>query len=228
MIENRSVLAVVPARGGSKGLPRKNILPLGGLPLIAHSIQHALGSAYVDACICSTEDEEIAAVARAHGCDVPFLRPAELATDETRGPAVVHDLCRKIARYDYVVILQPTSPLRLPEDIDRSIELCHRDEAPSVTTVCEVDKNPHWMYHIADNASMEPVIAHQELETRRQDLPTAHVLNGAVYVLRWEDICAGKPWIMPETLAHVMPKDRSVDIDTALDLEFVNLLYRNR
>ena len=134
MIDGRSVLAIIPARGGSKGVPRKNIRPLGGKPLIAWTIEAAHRSAWIDRLILSSEDQEIIDTACAWGCDVPFVRPAELARDCTPGIDPVLHALKQLPSFDLVVLLQPTSPLRSAADIDRCIERCQRGGAPAAVT----------------------------------------------------------------------------------------------
>ena len=147
MIHGKKVLALIPARGGSKGLPRKNVLLLGGRPLLAWSILAARGSAHVDRIVVSSEDREIIETAREWGAEVPFVRPAELARDETSGMDVVlHALDQAGQGFDYVVLVQPTSPLRTPQDIDACLERCLETGAPACVSVCEPAKSPHWMY----------------------------------------------------------------------------------
>src|SRR5271157_3678171 len=142
MIQNQSVLALIPARGGSKGVPRKNLREIAGKPLIAWAIEAGRQSRYIDRLILSSEDPEIMAQARSWGCEVPFVRPAELARDDTPGmEPVLHALTALPEEYDYVVVLQPTSPLRLAEDIDGCLETCLRQEAPACVTVAEVDQS---------------------------------------------------------------------------------------
>ena len=225
MIDGKTVLAIIPARGGSKGLPRKNVLDLGGRPLIAHSIEQALASKLVDRVVCSTDDSEIAEVAARFGCEVPFMRSAALAGDETETIEVIRDLCRRVDRADYLVLLQVTSPMRNVSDIDATIRLCHEKGAPVAVSVCESSKHPDWMYTLGPDGAMRPVSGRGPSRTKRQDLPAVYVLNGAVYVMRWENIEANEPILMPGALAHVMPMERSVDIDSAFDLEFVRFLH---
>lgn len=224
MIGEKTVLAVIPARGGSKGLPKKNVLPLAGVPLIGHTIQHAHTSAYIDRIICSTDCQEIADIATAFGAEVPFLRPRHLAGDETTTPQVLAHLCSSLEPYDLIVVLQPTSPLRIPADIDECIRLCNERNVRSVATVCESDKNPAWMFELSDDQVMRPILGPDALKTRRQDLATSYVLNGAVYVFDWEWGLENKPFVNSETLAHVMPKGRSIDIDTSLEFDIANFL----
>lgn len=226
MIGGRTVTAVICARGGSKGLPGKNIRPLGGRPLIAWSVAAAKASALVDRVLVSTDDPEIAAAARDAGVEVPFLRPAELATDTANlVDAVIHALDTAGDRTDYVVLLQATSPLRTAEDIDGCIRLCAEHTAFAAATICEADKSPYWMFHLNDDRSVRLVIPRDEVGFLRQALPAAWAANGAVYVadavwLRQERTF----WRQGVTLGYPMPRERSVDIDNLLDFRLAELL----
>ena len=173
MIEGRSILAVIPARGTSRGLPGKNTLLAGGKPVIAWSIEAAQASRYVDRVILSSEDEEIMEMARQWNCEVPFARPPELATDAARiEDALLHALDTIVETYDYLVLLQPTSPLRSAEDIDRCLEICQRTGAPACVSVSEPRRSPYWMYRVEDDGRMEPLFDDGPEIHRRQDLPT--------------------------------------------------------
>jgi CMP-N,N'-diacetyllegionaminic acid synthase len=228
MIGQSSVLGLIPARSGSKGVRNKNIREVGGKPLIAWTIAAARTSKYIDRLVLSSDGPQIADVARAHGCDVPFMRPAELATDEADSMSVVrHALATLPERYDFVVLLQPTSPLRIDADIDATLELCVKTGAPSSVSVCQPDKSPYWMMTMADGAVLTPLIPGEWLSSRRQDQPVVYAMNGAVYVVRTERIAAGEQFLSAGTVGYVMPKERSFDIDTELDLTIVdNLLNK--
>lgn len=144
---NSKILAIIPARGGSKGVPRKNIRELAGKPLIAWTIEEAKKSKYIDRLILSTEDDEIIEVAKQYGCEVPFKRPIELAQDDTPGIDPVLHAIEQCPGYDYVVLLQPTSPLRTVDDIDGCIEqLLSSDGTNFCVSVTEPEKSPYWMY----------------------------------------------------------------------------------
>jgi len=219
MIGSASVLGVVTGRGGSKGVPRKNVAPLGGKPLIAWTVEAAVASRTLDRVIVSSDDREIIDAAVAAGAEAPFVRPAELARDDTPGAApVVHVLDAIGERYDYVVLLQPTSPFRTSEDIDAAVELCAGSGAPSVVSVAPANSSPHWMYSVDHDGTMTPVIPAEKVVGRRQELPSVFELNGAVYVARVDWLREHGSFIGPETLAYVMPEERSLDIDTPLDL----------
>ena len=219
-----SLLAIIAARGGSKGIPRKNIKSLMGKPLIGWSIDAAKQASFVDRLIVSTEDEEIASVARGLGADVPFMRPAELAADETPGIAPVFHAIEQLPDYDWVLLLQPTSPLRTHADIEAIWQLCQDRKSPSAVSVTEGVKHPYWMYQSDAEHRLQPFIEGRPDVTRRQDLPPAYALNGALYLARTEWLLKQGRFIGPDTLGYVMPPERSVDLDTPQDWRWVEFL----
>lgn len=218
------VLGVVTARGGSKGLPRKNVLPLAGKPLIQWTLEAAAAATSLTRTIVSTDDPEIREVARAAGGDVPFLRPAELADDgATSVDVLLHALDAVGGDFGVVVLLQPTSPLRTAADIDAAVARCAAG-APSCVSVTPSAKNPFWMYHLAEDDRMVPVVRREQAVLQRQALPPVHVLNGAVYAVAVPWLRARRALLGEETVGIVMPPERSVDIDTAFDLELAAFL----
>jgi len=222
MINNKRVLAIIPARGGSKRLPRKNVLPLAGKPLIVWSIEAALASVYIDKTIVSTDDAEIAEISRIAGASVPFMRPPELASDTaTSADVVMHALDYLDSQndhYDYSVLLQPTSPLRTNTDIDAALELCIEKDANSIISVCETDHSPLWENTLPPDHSMVGFINESIAKLRSQDLPTYYRINGAIYISKTDDFKVRRTFFVPEKIyASIMPKERSIDIDTALD-----------
>ena len=221
---NRRVLAIITARGGSKGIPRKNVKSLAGKPLVGWSIDAAKKASCIDRTIVSTEDEEIASVARELGADIPFIRPAELSTDDTPGMAPVMHAISQLPDYDWVLLLQPTSPLRSAEDIDGIWKFCQELCAPAAVSICEVRKHPYWMYQCNTAKRLEPFISGRPNVTRRQDLPSAYSLNGALYIARTEWLLKQRNFIGPETLGYIMPPERSVDLDTQQDWQWVEFL----
>lgn len=212
-----NVLAIIPARGGSKGLPRKNILPVGGRPLIAWSIEAARGANCIHRVVLSSDDDEIIAVAKAYGCDVPFKRPETLATDEASSMDVVLHALEQLPNHDIVILLQPTSPLRTSADIDSAFELMMRSGAPSCVSVCPASESPYWMYSLGDQQRMHQLIKPAADATRRQELPPAYSLNGAIYIARTDWLHKHRSFIGNDTVAYVMPRSRSIDIDTEED-----------
>lgn len=229
MYKGKRILATINARGGSKGLPGKNIRDLGGLPLIAWSIREARRSACIDRLIVSSDDEGILAVARSHGAETPFVRPPELARDDTPGvDPVLHavDALGGPQAYDYIVLLQPTSPLRVVEDIDGCIAACLDAGHPCMLTVTEADKSPYYMFNMDPNGLLSPVIAQERFHTRRQDLPRVVVPNGAVYVADCAWLARTRSYLTPETRGYEMPRERSQDVDNLLDFDICELLLR--
>lgn len=222
-----ALLTLISARGGSKGIPRKNIKPLMGKPLIGWSIEAAKRASFIDRIVVSTDDAEIASVAREFGADVPFMRPAALAADDTPGIAPVLHAISQLPHYDWVLLLQPTSPLRSAADIDGIWQLCQDQVAPSAVSVCEVEKNPYWMYQCNAAQRLEPFIEGRLDVTRRQDLPPAFALNGALYLARTDWLLDRQCFVGPETLGYIMPPERSVDLDTPQDWRWVEFLIEH-
>lgn len=216
------VLGLIPARGGSKGIPRKNIRPLGGKPLLAWTIEAARASRLLARVILSTEDEEIAAVGRAWGVEVPFLRPRELAEDDTPTlPVVLHAVEWLEARgeaYDAVCLLQPTSPFRKPEWIDGCVELLQRERADSAITVRRIpdEFHPFWALLRAEGGWLR-FLSGSGIPARRQDLPPAYHRDGAVYVVRC-DVLKGRQTLYGEKVAGFEVSGvGSVNLDTEPD-----------
>ena len=227
MIAGLKVLGLITARGGSKGVPKKNLRKINGRSLIERTVAAARGAACLDRVVLSTEDAEIISAAIAIGCDVPFIRPAELSTDEARSIDVVrHALETLPEAYDLIVVLQPTSPLRIAEDIDRAVGHCVESGAPACVSVCQPDKPPHWSYAMAADGTLDAVLPRTESEARRQDLPAIQAVNGAVYVARAGWILENESFIGPGTVGYVMPKDRSVDVDEELDIVVAEAIER--
>lgn len=225
MGRNLKVLGLIPARGGSKGIPRKNVKRIAGKPLIAWSIEAALRSRSLDAVVVSTEDAEIAAVAREWGAQVPFLRPAEFAQDDSPGIDPVLHALEQLPEFDAVLLLQPTSPLRTTEDIDACIELAQVQASPSAVSVSEPTKHPYWMYRLDGGQRMQPLIDVPPV-SRRQDLPAVYAMNGALYYARADWLRQQRNFVTAQTVAYVMPPERAVDLDTALDWKLAELLLQ--
>jgi CMP-N-acetylneuraminic acid synthetase len=222
------VLGVITARGGSKGLPGKNLKPLAGKPLLAYTVEAAQDSGAFDRLILSTDSDDIAAASRALGCDVPFQRPAELARDETPHlPVLRHAIQwldeRQQYRPDAVMILQPTSPLRQPLHIRESIALLDRSGADSVVSVSEVPAhyNPMRTLRVDDRGMASLFVSGQPVRrriNRRQDMPAAWTMNGAIYLFRTPVLLAAEPSLYGErTAAYVMSPGDGISIDSLDD-----------
>lgn len=218
MINEKSVIGLIPARGGSKRLLGKNKIPLAGRPLLSWTIKAAKNSPYIDRTILSTDDAAIAEIAKAEACEVPFMRPDHLATDDASSEDVTLHLLQTLNIADgYLVLLQPTSPLRTSADIDGCIELCSNQSAPGVVTVTPPEKPGHWMLFVDDQQRIKP--AFPEAFHGATPAPKTVFPNGAVFVV---DIAGflKNPTFWPDgVLAYDMPASRSIDIDTADDLK---------
>ena len=228
-MKGEKVLAVITARGGSKGIPQKNIRTILGKPLIAYSIKAATSSRSISKIIVSTDDKTIAAVAQEYGAEVPFLRPDHLATDTATSISVLKHAVTCLAEEegylaDIVVCLQPTSPLRSAEDIDRAVNLCIQSGADSVVSLCEVKNHPYWMKKVIGGRVYPLMEVDEGLYSRRQDLPPVYQLNGALYVTRRRVLLEEEKMLGAYTAAYIMPQDRSVDIDSLFDLKLAELI----
>lgn len=232
MTVTRSILAVIPARGGSKGVPRKNIRDFAGRPLIAHTIVAARAMKCAARVVVSTDDAEIADVARAHGAEVPFLRPAELAADETPTLPVLRDLLMRLAGEPYaphlVVLLQPTSPLRTARHIDDALDQYDASGADSLISVCPVSQHPALMKTIDAAGRVAPFLPGSPRAARRQDLPAVYRPNGAIYITRPDLILDENRLLGDDTLAFMMTEAESVDLDSELDFVIAELILRER
>lgn len=226
MINGKTVLAIIPARGGSKGVPRKNIRNLVGKPLIAWTIVAAKKSAYIDRLILSSDDPEIIDVAKHWGCEAPFVRPADLARDDTPGIDPILHALKELPGYDYVVVLQPTSPLRTGEDIDGCIACCEEKLATACVSVTEPAHHPQWMFTLNDAEVLLPISEQRGI--RRQDLPAVYALNGAVYVAQTAWLFEARNFLGEGAHGYVMPSSRSIDIDTEQDIAFAACLLQQQ
>jgi len=167
--------------------------------------------------IVSTDDEEIAKVSKARGAEIPFIRPSELAQDDTPGIDPVLHAIGLLPEYDYIVLLQPTSPLRSVEDIDACLERCIEQKSNSCVSVVLSEKSPYWMYSLENSGVLQPVIVSEKPILRRQEAPEVFVLNGAVYVAKTAWLTKTRSFLHEETVGYVMPKERSIDVDNTLD-----------
>lgn len=201
-------------------MPGKNILAIGGKPLVQWTIDAALASRHIDRVILSSDDEAIMRIAIEGGCEVPFRRDSSLATDEASSIDVVVDALNRLPGYDIIVLLQPTSPLRTGQDIDGVLQTLEATSAPACVTVREAHDHPYWTFCIRDGGRLEPfVLPSGGVPARRQDLPAAWCLNGAVYAAQVDWFLQNRTFLSPLTAGHPMPVDRSLDIDTPTDVE---------
>ena len=218
------VLGIVPARGGSKGIPRKNIIPLLGKPLLAYTAAAALAAKRLTRTVLSTEDEEIARIGSDYGLDVPFFRPRELALDDTPTIPLLQHVVRRLEDkgevYDAIFILQPTNPLRRPEDIDGAIELLEKTGADSVISFVDVgEKHPARMKFItAEGKVIDPPFKEKFEGQRRQDLPKLYLREGSVYLTRRSILMEHDSVQGRDCRAWIIPRQRACNIDSPFDL----------
>jgi len=230
-----SILCTICARGGSKGVPKKNIRLLLGKPLIAYTIEQALACPQIDRVAVSTDSEDIAETAKRFGAEAPFIRPAHLATDEaSKLPAIQH-LVRHYTeklkfKPDFVVDLDPTSPLRTMEDIKRCIDLIMNDpECDSVITGYRSNKNPYFNMVELDGSGFASLSKKPEVKVlSRQAAPLVYAMNASVYVWKTDVLFRREDIIADRTKFIEMPDDRSVDIDSEIDFKLVELIMKER
>lgn len=224
------MIAIIPARGGSKGLPGKNVRPLNGKPLIAYAIEEALKAKHIDRVIISTDDEEIARVAIEYGAELPFMRPAELASDTAMA---IDNYIYTVSRLekeagkpiDAFVVLQPTSPLRVAEDIDGAIELFEQKGADSVISYCQEAHPVTWHKYLDEEGRFVDIF--DANINNRQENRVSYYPNGAVYVFRTAMI-RDRKYYTDKSYAYVMPRMRSVDIDFIEDFEYAEYLLNRQ
>ncbi len=235
MYKHQKILGLIPARGGSKGLPGKNILPLAGKPVIAWTIQEALKSRYLDKVIVSTDDLRIAKVAKRYGAEVPFLRPKILATDKAKSIDVVFHAVETLGQqgitFDYVALLEPTSPLREAKDIDKAIEILvnNRKGALSIVGVSRVEAaHPAFDTKISRSGFLRPYQGRFANALRRQDVDDVGFSEGSIYVSKVNALYKKKGFYHDKTIPYVVPRWKSLELDNRLDLICMEAILRNK
>lgn len=224
-----NVVALITARGGSKTIPGKNLIDLGGKPLIQWTFDAAQASDRLSRIILSTDDTKIADYGKSAGIEVPFIRPSALAGDSTSHFSVIEHaldwLQEDMGKMpDYLVLLQPTSPLRTAADIDGAVSQALTSQADAVVSMCEADNHPWLTFKISEGGCVEEYLPADVVYKQRQSLPEAYALNGAIYVNKPASLLSHKTFTPPQTQAYVMPPERSLDIDTPWDLHLVKML----
>ena len=225
------MLAVIPARGGSKGVPNKNIKELAGKPLIAYTIESAVKSSVFEKVIVSTDSDEIAKISIRYGAEVPFVRPAEISGDLVSSDDVIlHALDfykKRGIHFEYVCKLQPTSPLRNEEHIREAYRMLCEKEADFVVSVCECEHSPLWSGTLDESLSLDGFIKEDVKRTCRQELPSFYRLNGAIYMGKTKAFCDNRNFLGTNGFAYIMTQEESVDIDSRLDFTIAELLMQH-
>ena len=224
-------IAIIPARSGSKGLPDKNIRELCGKPMLAYSIEAAKKSGKIDVVHVSTDSEYYAEIARKYGADVPFLRSEELSGDTaTTWDAVrfVLEEYKKLGKqFDVVTLLQPTSPLRIAEDIINASELYSLKSATAIVGVCEMEHSPLWSNTLSENLCMDGFLS-KATNVQRQKLDTYYRINGAMYMIDSQIIINKQEIYGEKSYAYIMPKERSIDVDDLMDFKIAEMYMKER
>jgi CMP-N,N'-diacetyllegionaminic acid synthase len=233
VISDKKILAIVPARAGSKGLPGKNVKSLLGKPLVGWSIDAGKNSKYIDDLIVSTDSEEIASQSREFGAEVPFIRPSEFSTDTASSiDVILHSvdwLAEHKRNYEIVVLLEPTSPLRETVDIDQAIELMHEHSATSVVSICCTESmHPMFMFHLNSNGILSPFSGNHPNNLRRQDINPIYFIDGTIYCSSIETLKFNRGFYHEKTYGYVVPKWKSLEIDDDDDFVMVEALMKAR
>lgn len=227
MYNNKTFLAIIPARGGSKRLPRKNILDLNGKALISYSIEAGCQSKYIDKVIVSSDDNEILDISKKYGADI-LKRPDELASDTATSFDAIKHTIENSNKYNYIILLQPTSPLRDANHIDEAIELLEEKNADAIVSVCKMDHSPLWSNTLDENLSMKNFLRDEVLNKRSQDLEDYYKLNGAIYICRTKKLLDEESFFLKENIfAYIMDRKSSVDIDEEIDLKIVECIIKD-
>jgi len=235
LYKGKTILGLIPARGGSKGLPRKNIKPLLGKPLIAWTIEQALASKYIDKIVVSTEDEEIAEVSKKYGAEIPFMRPKELATDNSLTTDVILYTLdwfqKKKEKYDYIVLLESTSPLRETNDIDECIKLLiNNKSAKSIVSVSKLESaHPEFNVIIDEKSSfIKKIDGSTDFRVlKRQDLSNVYFFDGTIYISEVKAFFKKQTFYHNRTLAYIVPRWKSIEVDEIFDLISVEAIIKN-
>jgi len=228
LIDRKKVLAIIPARSGSKGLSGKNIKLLAGKPLIARTIESAKKCKFIDKIIVSTESIEIAKIAEKVGAEIPFIRPENLSTDTAKSINVIFHTINWFnlnnQKFDIVILLQPTSPLRTADDINNAVALLFEKDAKAIVSVCEVEHHPYLCNTLPQNLNMLNFCQAEIVNKNRQELPIFYRLNGAIYIFYINYFIKNNGFYGKNTYAYIMPQERSIDIDTIVDFRLAELL----
>ena len=228
MHKGKTYLAIIPARGESKRLPRKNLLDLNGKPLVAWSIEAGLNSKYIDKVVVTSDDADILNIAKYYGV-LSINRPIELSSDTATTFDAVEHAIENIKYYDYIVLLQPTSPLRTEWHIDKAIEFLINKEADAIVSVCEMDHSPLWSNTLDDTLSMAEFLTKSIKNKRSQDLDSYYRINGAIYICDTKKLLKEKGFFIENGIyAFKMDRETSIDIDNEIDFQLADLILKNK
>ena len=223
---NKKILAIIPARGGSKRLARKNILELNSKPLIAWTIEASLKSKYISKTIVTSDDKEILEISKKFGAET-IIRPEELANDTSTTFDSIKHVIDNLESYDYIILLQPTSPLRTTKHVNEAIELLESKNADAIISVCEMEHSPLWSNVLKDNLSMKNFLNTDIINKRSQDLEKYYRLNGAIYICEVKKLLENNSFFLKDNIyAYIMDKNISIDIDEEIDFIIADVLMK--
>ena len=223
------ILYYIPARGGSKGIPKKNLMEVGGCSLVGRAVDSAKNCKYDGRIVVSTDSEEIAATALLSGAEVPCMRPAKLSQDDTSTYRTVKTDLRWLEVYEkyqplILVLLQPTSPLRSPQDIEGAMQMFFEGDYDAVVSMCEPSSHPFLVRALDKNSKIVDLFVFGQKTRRRQEMPKFYVINGAIYIIKIDTLRQEKTFTPLNSGGFIMPKTRSIDVDSKLDLFMANQL----
>ena len=223
------ILAIIPARSGSKGLKDKNIKMTNGKPLIAYTIEAAQNSKIFEDIIISTDSEKYAEIAKKYGGSVPYLRDKKLANDNAKSSDVILDILNKVEKkYDSFILLQPTSPLRTEKNIIEAYKMYLEKKANSVVSVCEMEHSPLWANSLNEERRMDSFLKGIDVNGNRQELEIYYRINGALYIANVEYFKKYQDFYYKDSYAYIMEKENSIDIDDELDFKIAEYLIKNK
>lgn len=226
MYKDKKILSLITARGGSKGIPKKNIKTLGDKPLIAWTIESSNSSKYIDRTILSSDCDEIIEISKKYGCDIPFKRPSNLSKDETSSMDVILHTLNIIKGYDYLVLLQPTSPFREEDVIDKMISTIVDEDYEQLVSVSKMKKEPNFIYYKGKNNELIPITGEYLKNKRRQDQINIYEHNGSVYISKIDFLLSNKSYNCKETKMYEMFGKYNIDIDGDIDFKLSSLYFK--
>ena len=227
-LEDKTFLAIIPARGGSKRLANKNILDLGGKPLISWTIEASLKSRYINTTLVTSDSQEILSIAKQDKAHT-IKRPSELASDTSTSFEAIKHAIENTQKHDYVILLQPTSPLRSYKHIDEAIELLKAKNADAIISVCETEHSPLWSNTLPQDGSLKAFLNTELINKRSQDLEKYYRLNGAIYICKTDKLLQNSSFFIQDKIySYLMPKTDSIDIDEELDFDIANFLITKK
>ncbi len=229
MINGKTILGIIPARGGSKRLPKKNIKMIANKPLLLWTLEAGKQSKFIDRLIVTSDDEQILKISTENGADI-VRRPSELSEDRTSTyDAIKHTIEKMKEDYDYICLLQPTSPLRHSGHIDEALEQLIEKKSDAIISVSEMNENPHWSNTLNEDNDMSKFLKPEIKNKRSQDLKKYYHVNGAIYICRTDMLLAQKTFFIKSNIyAYIMNKECSIDIDDEFDFLLADLLLKNK